>query len=250
VNSTLASLVALQGLDTLIERARRQLADLPLAERVIDERVAAAAAAVESAHAAVQTAQHSRRDLEKDVAVVDARLARFDEHKAAVKTNQEYTALLHEIAGAKAEKDAIEERILMLLEDLDGLTLAQKTAETALADAKRAGDEERKALAASRLSLEADVDRLGGERAAAVAGVPAALVTKYEQLLKQRRGVAVAAMTGETCTACHVRMRPAVAQQVRRNEEIVQCDSCQRILYFAPQTETSPAGPASSGAGK
>jgi predicted nucleic acid-binding Zn-ribbon protein len=39
-------------------------------------------------------------------------------------------------------------------------------------------------------------------------------------------------MVGETCTACHVRLRPHVAQMVRRNDGIVPCDSCQRILYF------------------
>jgi predicted nucleic acid-binding Zn-ribbon protein len=44
-------------------------------------------------------------------------------------------------------------------------------------------------------------------------------------------------MKNETCTACHVRLRPAVAQQIRRNAEIVQCDSCQRILYFVAPPE-------------
>jgi predicted nucleic acid-binding Zn-ribbon protein len=39
-------------------------------------------------------------------------------------------------------------------------------------------------------------------------------------------------MKGEICAACHVRQRPPVAQQIRRNDAIVQCDSCQRILYF------------------
>ena len=53
----------------------------------------------------------ARRALEKDVAVVDARLSKFEDHKAAVKTNQEYTALLHEIATAKSEKDAVEEHL-------------------------------------------------------------------------------------------------------------------------------------------
>jgi predicted nucleic acid-binding Zn-ribbon protein len=41
-------------------------------------------------------------------------------------------------------------------------------------------------------------------------------------------------MRGETCEACYVRLRPAIAQQIRRNSDIVQCDNCQRILYFQP----------------
>jgi predicted nucleic acid-binding Zn-ribbon protein len=40
-------------------------------------------------------------------------------------------------------------------------------------------------------------------------------------------------MAADLCTACHVRLRPHVTQIVRRNEDIVQCESCQRILYFA-----------------
>jgi predicted nucleic acid-binding Zn-ribbon protein len=49
-------------------------------------------------------------------------------------------------------------------------------------------------------------------------------------------------MIGETCSACHVRQRPQVAQVVRRNEDIVQCESCQRILYHvADQQHASGA---------
>jgi predicted nucleic acid-binding Zn-ribbon protein len=71
-----------------------------------------------------------------------------------------------------------------------------------------------------------------------------AVLARYEQLLKQRRMVAVAAMRGETCEACYVRLRPAVAQQIRRNSEIVQCDNCQRILYYqAPAADAAVAAP-------
>jgi predicted nucleic acid-binding Zn-ribbon protein len=62
--------------------------------------------------------------------------------------------------------------------------------------------------------------------------VDAPVLARYEQLLKQRRGLAVARMTGEMCAACHVRLRPHIAQIVRRNDEILACESCQRILYF------------------
>ena len=75
------------------------------------------------------------------------------------------------------------------------------------------------------------------ERKREAASVQPAVLAKYEQLLKVRRMLAVAPINGELCTACHVRLRPAVAQQVRRNEEIITCDSCQRILYAVPKTE-------------
>lgn len=230
----LAALISLQELDTLADQARKRLADLPAAEEAIRARIAAEAQSVEAVKAQLAENQNGRRALEKDVAGVDTRLARFDDHKAAVKTNQEYTALLHEIATAKAEKDAIEERILDLMEAADGLTKDRKAAEAALSLAEREGQEARASLGKERTAIETELLRLAGERKRETTDVSAALLAKYEQLLKQRRGIAVAEMKGETCTACHVREQPRVAQQVRRNDSIVQCDSCQRILYFKP----------------
>jgi predicted nucleic acid-binding Zn-ribbon protein len=187
----------------------------------------------------------SRRELEKNVAAVDTRLARFEDHRAAVKTNQEYTALLHEIATAKAEKDAIEEQILLTMEAADGISAEIKAAETALAQTRLDVDAHRGELAEERRSLEAELTRLTAERTSAAKSLDAPVLAKYEQLLKQRRMLAVTEMVGELCTACHVRLRPAVAQTVRRNSEIVYCDSCQRILYFRP-VATDAAGQAAS----
>ena len=228
----LASLIALQQLDTAADTARKRLAELPAAEDAIATRLSAAAASLDGIKARLAENQLARRALEKDVAQVDTRLARFDDHKAAVKTNLEYTALLHEIATAKAEKDGIEEKILGLMEDADGLARDQKAAEADLARTRREGDDARAALARERTALDAELVRLAHERRGESRSVDAALLARYEQLLKQRRGIAVAVMKGEICAACHVRQRPTVAQHIRQNDEIIQCESCQRILYY------------------
>jgi predicted nucleic acid-binding Zn-ribbon protein len=232
VNPTLTALIALQALDTAADTARHRLADLPAAEREIEAIVSRAQADVDACRTELAENQAARRALDKDVAAIDSRLARFDDHKAAVKTNQEYTALLHEIAGAKAEKDAVEEQILMKLEDADAIEARLKAADAVLADARRDAETARQALAAEHQTLDADLTRLDAERRAATPGLDAATLARYDQLLKQRRMVAVAVVHAEVCEACHVRLRPAIAQQVRRNDGIVQCDSCQRILYF------------------
>jgi predicted nucleic acid-binding Zn-ribbon protein len=239
LDASLAALIALQALDTAADAARRRLAELPAAEQAVDVRVTEATKAADAVKAELSSNQQIRRQFEKDVAAVDVRLARFDDHKAAVKTNQEYTALLHEIATAKQEKDGLEEKILVQMESADELARKLKSAEAALAKARQEGDATRAALAAERRTLDADITRLAAERKDKTAGVDARALALYEQLLKARRGLAVAAVTTAICNACHVRLRPTVEQQVRRNDGIVQCDSCQRILYF--QGPASPA---------
>jgi predicted nucleic acid-binding Zn-ribbon protein len=233
----LESLIALQSLDTAADHARRRMAELPAAEQAIALRQEEAASLMDTVKGRIQENQTARRALDKDVAAVDVRLARFDDHKAAVKTNQEYTALLHEIATAKSEKEAIEDRILLLMEAADALAVELKAAEAAAATAKLEGDTERKALLGERASLEQELTRLSGQRARLAAETSPAVFAKYDQILKSRRGLAVVQMVGETCTACHVRLRPQVAQVVRRNEDVVQCESCQRILYYLPAAE-------------
>ena len=64
------------------------------------------------------------------------------------------------------------------------------------------------------------------------------------QRIAKVRGTAVARAEGERCTVCQVRLRPAVFAEVRKNESLVQCDSCNRILYFvAPQAPKAPEAP-------
>ena len=239
MSPTLSALIALQALDSAAEALRKRLADMPAAEQAIATALGAARASVDAEKARIQENTQARRALEKDIAGVDTRLARFDDHKAAVKTNHEYTALLHEISTAKAEKDAIEERLLVLMEEGDTLAAGLKAAERALTEEEDRGRKARAALETDRAQIDKELTHLSSERARESREVDTALLSKYSQLLKQRKGIAVSKMTGDICDACHVRLRPHVTQQVRRNDAIVQCDSCQRILYYIPPAESA-----------
>lgn len=242
MSPALTALTALQSLDSAAESARKRIADLPAAEHAIQAHLAASKAAGEAIKARIQQNGEARRALEKDIAGIDTRLARFEDHKAAVKTNHEYTALLHEISTAKSEKDAIEERLLILMDDGDGLTRELKAADAAFKEEQVKSHAALAALTQERQSLDAELGRLARERTGAAAGADARTLALYEQLLKGRRGVAIARMEGDLCSACHVRQRPHMAQQVRRNDSIVQCESCQRILFFvAPAESNAPA---------
>ncbi len=65
------------------------------------------------------------------------------------------------------------------------------------------------------------------------------VVETFERIAKVR-GTAVARAEGERCTVCQVRLRPAVFVHVLKNDQIVQCDSCQRILYFVRSLRRRP----------
>lgn len=230
----LESLIALQALDSAAAAARERREAIPAEIEALDATVRDATAAVDAAQQRLTANQDARRELEKQVAAVDARLARSEDHKAAVKTNQEFTALLKEIETGKADKDSLEERILLIMEDADAINAELKTARQGVADAERDAQTVKRDLEAEMTSLDAELSRLADARATATEGLETSVLARYEQMLKARRGIAVARTSGETCSACFVRLRPHIMQQIRRNDALFQCESCQRILYYEP----------------
>jgi len=234
VHADLERLIALQRLDTAAEAARKKLADEPERDKAFDARLDAARQRVATAKDRLSDNQNARRAIEKEVAVHQGRLSKFREQAMAVKTNQEYHAIQHEIAHAQAEIKKHEDAMLERMLEADDLTAGVKKAESELAAEQKAIDADRKVMKAEHGELQKALETMGGERAAIVGALDKQVLLTFEQVAKKRHGVAVAEAKDGICTICHVRLRPQVFNTVRRNEAIIQCDSCNRILYFVP----------------
>jgi predicted nucleic acid-binding Zn-ribbon protein len=246
MNADLERLIALQKLDSAAEDARKKLAGEPEHEQALEARIELARQAVASVKEKVAANKNARAALEKDVAVQQGRLSKFRETAMAVKTNQEYHAVQHEITFAQTEIKKIEDAILERMMESDDLGAALKTAEGQLAAEQKAVDADRKAVAAAHVEMEAALDRIAAERAALVAGLDKAVLATFEAVSRKRNGVAVSEARGGVCTICHVRLRPQVFNTVLRNDSILQCDHCNRILYYVPipaSAATAPSDP-------
>jgi predicted nucleic acid-binding Zn-ribbon protein len=73
------------------------------------------------------------------------------------------------------------------------------------------------------------------DREQVFASLPKAMSTMYSRISARiRDGVAVAEARNRSCTACFMSLRPQVMAEIRRGEDIITCDNCGRILYYAP----------------
>jgi predicted nucleic acid-binding Zn-ribbon protein len=241
MNADLERLIALQRLDSAAHDAQRRLADEPERQKALDARLEAAKQRVAAAKDRLADNQNARRAIEKDVAVHQGRLSKFREQAMAVKTNQEYHAIQHEIAYAQTEIKTREDQILELMVGADELTAETKRAEAALGAEQKAVDADRKALTTELNDLKSSLDRISRERISLVAAISPQVLAIFDLVARRRNGIAVAEARDGICTICHVRLRPQVFNTVRRNEEIIQCDSCQRILFFLPAAPTGAA---------
>ena len=234
MNPDIERLITLQRLDLATRDAERRLAEEPERLRALDARVEAARLRVASEKERLAESQNARRALEKDVAVHQGRLSKFREQAMAVKTNQEYHAVQHEIAFAQSEIKTIEDKMLERMIEADDLASALKAAEAQLSAEQQAVDAERRAFSTELSALRESLHVTARERTTVAAEIAPQVLAIFDLVSRRRNGVALAEARQGMCTICHVRLRPQVFNTVRRNEQILQCDSCQRILYFTP----------------
>ena len=239
MNADLTRLIRLQQLESAAEDARRKIADHPARAQALDDRLQGARDLLAGIKARLAAAADKRRAEEKEVAGVQTRLAKYKDQLLEVKTNREYTAMLHEIEAAQNDIRAREDRILEVMMETDELNAGIKKSEAELKAAEKEIAAERAVLEAEQAGLQAEIDRTTAERGKLVADIDRHVLAIFETTAKGRKGVAVAEARDGLCTICHVRLRPQVFNEVRKNESIIQCDSCRRILYFAGSPETS-----------
>ena len=150
-----------------------------------------------------------------------------------------------EMSVAEHEISDQETRLLERMEEADGLAVELKAAEAALKTAQAETAKERQQLEAEKREVEQVLQQTSDQRRTVSAQVSREALSIFDRIAHGRRGLAMAEARDGLCTVCHVRLRPQVFNEARRNEGIIQCDSCTRILYFVPVP--SPAAPQQQG---
>lgn len=233
----LERLVQLQQLDSAVDNARQTIDAFPGKSRELDVSVAEHTARLQAAEQRLADQRKQRQGFEKDLAAVQTRLARFKDQLMAVKTNKEYHAMQSEIASAEADVLRLEDRILERMLEGDEAAVEVDAARQALEKKQAEVADARRVLEADQERLQAQVDRHAADRSALVAEIAPRVMAMFETVARGRKGVAVSEVRDGRCRACQVRLRPQLYNEVRLNDALIQCESCQRFLYFPLATE-------------
>jgi hypothetical protein len=242
MNSDLQNLIELQKADAEIARLQAEIASLPKKVAAIEAQLAGSKERAEKAKAAIKADEIARRKFEGDIEVLRQKISKYRDQMLAVKTNQEYQALGHEITFAEQNIAKLEDGILETMVDADSKNAELKRAEGDL-KAHTAEIEKEKAIAKLRT---AEDEKLMGEQKQLRDGlrkaIDADILRQYDRVLKFR-GSAIAEALDHRCAACQVLLRPQVYNELRSTEKLITCDSCQRILYYDPAHDSNPIVP-------
>jgi hypothetical protein len=225
------NLLKLQVTDKEIRRLQDEIAEFPKRVAVIEQKLAGTKAQLEKAQASVKADEASRRKYDTAINDLRGKISKYRDQSLDVKTNEQYKALLHEIQFAEKEISANEDKILELMVNADA---RDKEVKAAQAELKAETAEIEKEKEDARQRTAEDEKLLAGERAKREqmrAGVDADLLRHYERVSKFR-GSGISEVREHKCMACQVMLRPQTYNEIRGGQQVIVCDSCQRILYF------------------
>jgi predicted nucleic acid-binding Zn-ribbon protein len=230
IDAALQRLIDLDRIDREITRLNSEIAALPKRITLIESQLATSKAKLEASQARVKAIDSDKRKNELDIQSTQEKIAKLRSQSSSVKTNEQYKALLHEIAFAEKEIAEMEDKILEGMESAETLAPQIKQAKGEFdAEAKRVEEEKRAAHDITELDKK-ELQRFQGERTELRSGVAENWLMHYDRVVKGRQfGVALA--RDSRCTACQVSIRPQTWNQVLNGNEIVACDSCSRILW-------------------
>jgi predicted nucleic acid-binding Zn-ribbon protein len=235
MNPDLAKLIELQAAENQIRQVDLALQELPRQRAETDARLVEEREKLAAERERLASAQKSRRQNEAALQDLETRRSKYKNQLMEVKTNKEYQAMLHEIEGVEREIRGVEDRILESMEAAETLTAEIAGEEKVFAEAEARHKEAVRDLDQQTRRLDQERTRLVGERDGVAAGLPEELLARFQRVARLR-GVAVAEARDEMCLQCRVVLRPQMFVDLKRNDQIMECPSCSRILHFVPQT--------------
>lgn len=213
-------------LNSLVESVPREI-------KALNDEFNKQKATLDSVSQELRAIQVRQKELDNDLKTREGSIAKLDAQLGQVKTNKEYAALQQEIKSLKADVSMVEEKILLIYDEVDanqakvGVEKERlKKEETEIA--KRKKELEDKKTAAAQRAKE-----LGNQRAEILKQIDREVVTQYENIVKHKQGLALSPLQDENCGVCQMTIRPQVQNEVRAGDRMVFCESCGRILYSA-----------------
>ena len=243
MKAELSQLIALQNADTNIKRLQTEIESIPHRRAEIEKEFDQRAFEIRALEERRNLAFHERARLEKEIFDQKQRAERADRNLMAAKKPDEYTAAIREADAARKQISAFETQELEQMEVFDQ---AEKELKERAPEIERLGadmEERFKAFDEQARIQEQQLEAARAERERLMTELPKATSALYKRIASRiRDGVALAEARNGACMACFMSLRPQIMADVRRGEEIITCDNCNRILYYATNKAAQPVG--------
>jgi uncharacterized protein len=230
--STSLGLFRLQQVDSQIDRARLQL-DKIRKTLENDIELKKALALVETSQADLQSAKTNLKTAEAEAEAQKIKIEQTESslYGGSVHNPKELQDLQRDVASLKKHFATLEERQLEAMLKAEKAEAVFSEARSGLESIQSRLSGEHKTLIDEQSKLLKDLEILSQEREASVSPVEGELINIYNDLRRQKRGVAVTEFAENSCSSCGATLTSSLQQNAKSPKQLTYCPSCGRILY-------------------
>lgn len=173
-------------------------------------------------------------DLELAQKAIDEKLKKIDSdlYGGKVVNPREVENLEREVVLLKRRKQEQDDRLLELMQVAEPVAVESAKLEAAVAELKQLLAHHQRQVLAEKSKLETAFKDHVALRPSILSEVPAAMLPRYDSLLK-KLGTAMSRITRErSCEACGLALSEKTIESAKE-DRVVNCEQCHRILYYS-----------------
>jgi len=226
----LEALLVLQEKDRKISKLQREIRDIPTRKADVETQLEHAKAKLAIAHEAQMKVESDLKQLEIEVESHREKIIRYKQQQMDAKNNDQYRALLHEVAAEEKGISELEDREIELMEQLESSKKSIGERDAEMKEEEEGIREEQEMLMERLVDVQEDLDAKIADRARTASNADASLVKKYERLFANKGDFAVVRVENSHCKGCNMRLPPQVVNDSLNPAKLVICNYCGRML--------------------
>ena len=222
----------LQKIDLLLKTIKEERDRYPKEMKKLDENQVIEKERIQKEREKIESLEKERRRKEGNLNLEQEKIKRAEGRMFEVKTNKEYQALLSEIEAIKEADSREEEEILQVMDEIDELKKDLSRREKEMAITMEKIEAEKRKIQEGMAQGDAVWKKQLERREVLSKQIESKLFKLYNTLKEKRQGIGVVSAKQETCQGCFVNVPPQMFIEVQKNNSLIRCPNCNRILYW------------------
>jgi len=236
VKEQLERLIELQKIDSKILDKKRMIDEIPLRISEAEFPLNESQTAIDKIKQRHDSLELKKRGKEKELDDINEKIKKLKARTTEIKTNKEYQAHLKEIESIDKERSTVEDEILIVMEEIDTSSKEIELGRAKFRTEKDKIEALKKKLESEMLEAERELLPLKEARSKIVGVIDEEIYKRYISLFESYNGVAVIEAKDEICQGCNMNIPPQLFVEIKKDEEIIHCPQCRRILYYKNST--------------
>ena len=230
--TSISELFALQELDLAIAAGRAEIEAMATRLDEPEELVEARQLLVQGREE-LREAEHQFKEREFEADELKRKIEPVEKklYQGSVTNPKELEDLQADVESLRRRRSELEDKALAAMDALEQAQQRFAEADRSVGELAERHGVEREDMGARTAELEAELAKLQQEREEAASEIEPSVIKLYEVLRTNKGGRAVAKVVGGACQGCRISLPMNVTQRARVGGDIVQCPSCERILY-------------------